>query len=74
MGLIIDENALKVFGTNLKEARDQKKLTQEDIAKDAGITTSYYARIERGEENPTFAVIQNICKVLKIKSSDVLPF
>ena len=74
MGLIIDEKALKAFGTNLKEVRDQKRLTQEDIAKGAGITTSYYARIERGEENPTFAVIQNICKVLKIKSSDILPF
>lgn len=74
MGLNIDWKALKKFGENLKEIREQKKLTQEDVATAAGISTSYCARIERGEENPTFAVIQNICKALKIKSSDILPF
>ena len=74
MSLKIDWNALKTFGRKLKEVRDQRNLTQEDVAKDAGITTSYYARIERGEENPTFAVIQNICKTLNIKSSSIMPF
>jgi len=38
------------------------------------ISTTHYAGIERGEENPTFSVIENICKALKIKSSQVLPF
>jgi len=74
MGLDIDWKSLKKFGENLKEIRDRRKFTQEDVANGAGITTSYYARIERGEENPTFAVVQNLCKALKIKSSEILPF
>jgi len=43
------------------------------VAKMSKISTTYYAGIERGEENPTFSVIENICKALKIKSSEILP-
>jgi len=62
------------FGDNLKEVRISKKLSQEAVAKASGISVTYYAGIERGEENPTFAVIESICIALKIKSSEVLPF
>ena len=46
----------------------------EVVSKASGISVTYYAGIERGEENPTFAVIENICIALKVKSSEVLPF
>jgi len=49
-------------------------LSQEDVAKMSGISTTYYAGIERGEENPTIAVIEYICKTLRVKSSEILPF
>lgn len=62
------------IGKRLREAREQKNLTQDDVAKKTGITASYFARIERGEENPSLAVLQSIINVLKIKSSDILPF
>ncbi len=74
MSIDVDTKALKLFGNKLKDVREQHELTQEDVAKGIGITPNYYARIERGEENPTFAVLQNVCKFLKIKSSDILPF
>ncbi len=62
------------IGRKLREARENKSLLQEDVAKAAAISSSYYARIERGEENPSTTVIENICKALNIKSSDILPF
>jgi len=62
------------IGRRLREIRDRKKLFQEEIASAVGISITYYAGIERGEENPTIAVIEKICNVLKIKSSDILPF
>lgn len=74
MAININWNSLKKFGENLKDVRERRKFTQEDVAKGAGISTSYYARVERGEENPTYTVIQNICKSLKVKSSEVLSF
>jgi len=64
----------KKFGDNLREIRSSLQLSQEEVAKASGISVTYYAGIERGEENPTFAVIENICKALKVKSEQVLPF
>ena len=46
----------------------------EEVAKNIGISVTYYAGIERGEENPTYAVLEGICKVLRIKSSEILPY
>lgn len=62
------------IGKKLREIREGKNLLQEEVANDTGISITYYAGIERGEENPTITVIENICKTLKIKSSDILPF
>ena len=62
------------FGDNLKGIRISRQLSQKVVAKAIGISVTYYAGIGRGEENPTFAVIENICKALKVKSSKVLPF
>lgn len=62
------------FGKKLREIRERKNLYQEDVAKAVGISATYYAGIERGEENPTFSVLEEICKVLKVKSSEILPF
>ncbi|HSW96232.1 MAG TPA: helix-turn-helix transcriptional regulator [Candidatus Saccharimonadales bacterium] len=62
------------IGRKLREIRDQKDLSQENVAKAAGISSTYYAGIERGEENPTITVIENICRLFKIKSSEILPF
>ena len=74
MKVTIDPKSQEEFGKNLRGIREQKKLSQEEVAKAIGISVTYYAGIERGEENPTFAVIRHICKALKVKSSDVLPF
>jgi transcriptional regulator with XRE-family HTH domain len=62
------------IGRRLREIRERKNLSQEEVAKGVGISVTYYAGIERGEENPTIAVIEHICKALRIKSSDILPF
>jgi transcriptional regulator with XRE-family HTH domain len=50
--------------------REKAKLTQAEVATKAGITVNYYARIERGEENPTWVKIEHIKKALGIKSLD----
>lgn len=74
MTVRMNSKTQKEMGRRLREIRDRKNLLQEDVANAVGISNTYYAGIERGEENPTIAVIENICKSLKIKSSDILPF
>ena len=58
----------------LKKARLKAKLTQKDLAEKLDIHVNYYARIERGEENPSLETLKKLTKILKIKSSDILSF
>lgn len=66
-----DEKAQKQFGERLKNAREKAGLTQADVSAKTGINVSYYARIERGEINPSFVKIRSIMKALKMKSIDL---
>lgn len=61
-------------GKKLREIREKRNLSQEDVANAVGISVTYYASIERGGENPTESVLEKLCKVLRIKSSEILPF
>lgn len=58
----------KELGRELRTLREKAKLTQAQVAAKAGITVNYYARIERGEENPTWVKIEHIKKALGVKS------
>jgi transcriptional regulator with XRE-family HTH domain len=62
------------IGKNLKKLRKEKQLTQVELAEKAKISSNYYARIERDEENPSLEVLKDIAKALKVKSSEILDF
>lgn len=62
------------IGKKLRKIREEQDISQEQLAKAAGISTGYYARLERGKHDPSPSVLAKISKVLKIKSSDILPF
>ena len=62
----------KDLGDKLKRVREKVGMTQAEVASQAGVHVNYYARIERGEENPSYEKIQSIMKALKIKSLDLL--
>lgn len=66
MTVVASSKSLNALGKKIREAREQRKLSQEEVAKEVGISVTYYAGIERGEENPTYAVIESLCIVLKI--------
>jgi len=62
------------FGKNIRIARSKIGLTQKQVADKARMHVNYYARIERGEENPSYEALEKIIKALEVKSSEVLPF
>lgn len=66
------EKNLKQLGEKLRKVREHSGLTQAEVANKADIHVNYYARIERGEENPSFEKLQNVMKALGIKSLDLL--
>ena len=57
------------IGNKIREKREQKKLTQAEVAKKAGLNTNYYAVIERGEINSSVETLNKIIDALEMKLS-----
>lgn len=55
-------------GKRLKKAREEKDLTQLEVADKVNISVNYYARIERGEVSPSLETLKDIMRILKIKT------
>lgn len=61
----------KTPGEILKEARLKKGLTQDELAKKAGLGKNTYPKIERGISKPDSSSIKKLLKVLDIRPSDI---
>lgn len=55
------------LAAQLKETRENKGLTQAEVAKHSKVTETFYAMTERGEANPSLAKLNRILKVLGLK-------
>jgi transcriptional regulator with XRE-family HTH domain len=62
------------FGRNLKKLRLKKGLTQMEIALDTNLSEAYISRIETGKARITFNLLGQLCKGLKIHSSELIEF
>ncbi|NCN59114.1 transcriptional regulator [Candidatus Roizmanbacteria bacterium CG22_combo_CG10-13_8_21_14_all_38_20] len=74
MAYRLTSKTLIKLGKNVRRIRKDQKKQQEDVAFVANIEPSYYAKIERGEANPSLEKIYCIIRALDINSSDILPF
>ena len=61
----------KINGKKLGEIRENAGLTQEELAKQVGVTRSSIYNYERGKQNPSDEVIDKICMILRVKKDDV---
>jgi len=62
----------EIFGRALKRWRDKRGLTQEQLAHDAGITTSYANQLENGRKVPSLTIILKLCRALNVVPGDLL--
>ncbi|GEM02990.1 hypothetical protein HHA03_25220 [Halolactibacillus halophilus] len=53
-------------GFRMKEKRKDKKLTQADFSKLAGVSTNYYASIEQGKNSPSLELLTRIAEALGV--------
>ena len=53
-----------ILGNNIKRARIEKDLSQEDLAHLSDLTTSTIGRLERGAANPTLLTLSQVAKPL----------
>ncbi|MUU06913.1 MAG: XRE family transcriptional regulator [Phascolarctobacterium sp.] len=57
------------MGRQLKAARQNKRLTQEQAAEAVGLSAKHYGCIERGEVSTTIAVLTRLQQVLEFELS-----
>jgi DNA-binding XRE family transcriptional regulator len=59
------------LGAAIRQLRNKRGVTQEDLAHDAGVTTGTLSLIERGKSNPAWGTVQSIAAALGTTVADV---
>jgi len=56
---------------SLKDIREKKFLTQEELAQKAGLVVVTINRIEKGRQKPRFRTIRKLAEVLGVEPGDI---
>ncbi len=60
------------FTVRLKALRIKRGMSQEALAKKAGISRGYLLRLEAGRQDPSLSTLTSLAKALKVKVGDLL--
>lgn len=66
------EHLNQLIAGNLKEIRENKKLSLDKVAALTGVSKSMLGQIERGESNPTITTVWKIANGLKVSFSSLI--
>jgi transcriptional regulator with XRE-family HTH domain len=61
-----------LVGRNVRRARIEKGLTQEELAERAGTSQFYVSSLEAGRRNPTVVTVASLAKALGVDHLDLL--
>jgi transcriptional regulator with XRE-family HTH domain len=61
----------EAFGRRIRRLRDALTLTQNELARRAGMSRTYLARVELGQQSPTLEVIEKLARALHVKPADL---
>ena len=61
-----------MLGDELRKAREEAELTQEELSFAAEIDRTYVSQLERNLKSPTVDVLFRICDALNVRASEVL--
>ena len=61
----------ELLGSRIKSLRDARHFTQEQIAKQLGISRQKYARIENGINSITLETLSKIADILEVSVGDI---
>ena len=60
------------FGRALRARREAARMTQIDLAEEAGLSEGYISQLERGLRAPSLEAIAELAHALKTKGSNLL--
>ena len=63
---------IKEIGQRIRKIRESQDLKQEDMAKSLDLTAGAYAKIERGETDPSITRLYQVAKILKVDINSLL--
>ena len=66
------ETARQRFGSKIRHLREEKGITQEELAELIGKTIEHISFLERGERSPSFEVILEIANALNVSVSHLM--
>lgn len=61
-----------IIGSRIKEARNAKKLTQEDLSEQLDVSVAFLSRVERGSSHINLKRLSQICDILEVSQGYVL--
>lgn len=64
--------AAAAFGRAVREMRDERGLSQEELGLRSGVARGFYGKLERGEASPTFDTIVRVADALEAPAADVV--
>ena len=68
----MSSNARRVFAQRLRQIRQIKKLSQEELADIAGLHRTYVGSVERSERNISIDNMERLAKALEINIIELL--
>lgn len=66
------EHYQKLLGNRIKQLREQKKMSQQELASACDFEKSNMSRIEAGNTNPTYYTLVKVAQALDIKLSELM--
>ena len=63
---------VKIFAKNITTARAARNMSQAELAKKVGISTSYVSMLERGRRVPPLPTVEKVAKALKKSPVEML--
>ncbi len=61
-----------MLGENLKKLRKSRHMTQQELGKALGVSTSTVGMYEQGRRSPDHATLLNICRLFEVSSDSLL--
>ena len=62
----------RLVGRNVRRARNERGLTQEQFAERSGFTQQYISGLERGQRNPTVVTLYELAGALGVEHVDLV--
>lgn len=62
----------RIFGANVRRVRQDRGLSIEALAHEVGLAYTYLGQLERGQRNPTLAIVERIAKALNADAVELL--